>query len=149
MHCSQSEAPLNNYQYPLIQTYTDDSPESVYLGAQYNCPAFYISAENYEFTEKAHTMAIDSADFYQKVGSALLGGVLEEGNWNSYYAAWIYDYANYMNNHDSTSATFLSQRTSDGITNLQQLMLYSDQQLLGHYGKYMYCPLYIVLRVHA
>lgn len=135
MRSSQVEAPLNNYQYPLIQTYTDESPESVFLGAQYNCPAFYIAAENYEFTEKASTMAFNSDAFYKKIGAELLVGILDEGNWNSYYAAWIYDYANYMNIHNAESAAFLRQKTSDGISYLQQLKLYSDQQLLGHYGK--------------
>lgn len=94
-------------------------------------------------------MAFESDAFYKKIGPELLIGVLEEGNWNSYYAAWIYDYANYMNNHDSTSATFLSQKTSDGISYLQQLKLYSDQQLLGHYCKYIHAPMGTLLLLHT
>lgn len=133
--CSQVQAPLGNYQYPLIQTYSGNSPESVYLGATNQCPAWGIAATNYEYSEAATNMEKESADFYNKVHTNLLEGVWVEEYTNSYYANYVYDYANYMDVHDSSAASFLSQKTSTGISNLQQLKLYSDQQLNAWLGE--------------
>ena len=75
-------------------------------------------------------------DFFQKIYTNLLNGVWEASYTSSYFASYIYDYANYMDVHDTSAANFLSQKTSSGISNLQQLKLYSDQQLNGWLGKY-------------
>lgn len=140
MACIQIKAPLDNYQYPLIQTYTSNSPEFVYIGASADCPAFDIHQENYEFSATAADIYQDSARFFQTIGKRFLGDVLGEEYWMSAYAWSIFDYVNYLYIHDSDAHDFLDQEVfvnpSNHITNIEQLRYYADLQLWGWYGTY-------------
>jgi len=120
----------------MIQTYDGNSPESVYLNAQVNCPAFAIAAESSQtFNKDIYVLYEDSYSFYQKVGHELLEGVLDEGSWNFLNAWNIYDYCNYMNKHNKAANAWLALST-DGVNNLQLLRSYANAQQFRWYGMY-------------
>ncbi|KAF2483165.1 histidine phosphatase superfamily [Neohortaea acidophila] len=135
---TQVEGPLGGYQYPLIQTYSFNDPESVFLNAQINCPAFDYVIETYEGSQALTDLADSTASIYQAVGEALLQGIVPSNVWSAYEAWPIWDYLNYQNNYDvNVSAVLSSKAFSDPATGTPYLDLlgwYASELINGWYG---------------
>lgn len=135
----QVASPLNGYQYPLIQSYSFNDPDIVYMAGMYECPAFEIAVGNYLTQPSTFDEIAATNQLYSLAGIGVLDDVLDQDQWNFGNAYPIFDYINYQVAHNTTvanmfsSTLYVDQKT--GITALDRLRWYADQQqysLLGN-----------------
>ncbi|TID21565.1 phosphoglycerate mutase-like protein [Venturia nashicola] len=101
------EAPLNGYQYAMINTVSQYDPYSAYLDGATGCPNLDNSALQYYVSEEFNTTNARTTTMYQSIGHAMLEGVLPQIDWSYANAYLIWDYVTYQNNHDPASKAIL------------------------------------------
>jgi len=133
-----TDYPLNNYQYPLIQTFSALDPDSVYLSGTADCEMWEYGAEVYLNSASFANMTSNTQYLYSLIGPEILSGVLSEKAWTYEYSYPIYEYVDYQNNHNGTLNTLLSNDSSSGIlealysyASLMEYNLNGDQSVSG------------------
>lgn len=95
-------APLSGYQYPRLRSYGQNDYNHVYLDGSANCPEYTKSGASYFDGSSYKTISDQNEAWYKTLIPGILEGVLPESD-IGYFDAWtIYDYLNYMNNHNSS-----------------------------------------------
>ncbi|EME40614.1 hypothetical protein DOTSEDRAFT_37408 [Dothistroma septosporum NZE10] len=128
--------PLNGYQYPYVHTAGALDPNFIYMGANWDCPAFARQARAYTTTPQFSVTQQQFEGLYDAIGSAVLGGVIPPDTWDYWNAYAIYDYLVYQNAHNSTVADALAS-LRDVKTNtsyLTQLSWLASQQQYAQLG---------------
>jgi len=121
---SYMDYPLNNYQYPLIQTFSALDPDSIYISGTTDCEMWNTGYEDYTNSDSFFNMTTNTQYLYSLIGPEILSGVLLEDGWGYANSYPIYEYVDYQNNHNATLNTLLSNDSSTGI--LEALYLYAS-----------------------
>ncbi|RDI80955.1 hypothetical protein Vi05172_g9115 [Venturia inaequalis] len=127
------EAPLNGYQYGVINTVSQYDPYSAYIDGTSSCPNFANSALQYYSSDDFNKTNARTTTMYQSIGEALLKGVLPRSDWGYANAYLIWDFVNYLNNHDPASKAILDDLDSRGdidqmgaLASKKQAQIYGD-----------------------
>ncbi|KAI7331390.1 hypothetical protein KC315_g5152 [Hortaea werneckii] len=135
---SYIDYPLGGYQYPRIHAFSSADVEFPYLGGSLSCPAFNKQALDYRDSKDFRETQAESKPMYEAIGEPLLSDTLIEGAWDYYNAYAIYDYINYRNTHNRSTATLLEgPRYNGGASNssdMDRLRWYADQQQYAQLG---------------
>lgn len=121
------ENPVGGYQYPLIRTVSSRDPQRVYVSGTKYCPQYDNDRLNYISTDEFRQIDLESQALYRKVGNAILTNVLDSSQWGYASAYEIYDYVNYMNEHDTAVAKILASNDFAGV--LDQLLVLANRQV--------------------
>lgn len=106
-------APLGGYQYPRMQTASQNDMNHVWLDGSANCPYYIKSGATYYNTDSYKTLQADTEAFYESLVPGILNGSIVESD-IGYFDAWtVWDYLQYMNTHNQTVA---SQLTIEQLT---------------------------------
>jgi hypothetical protein len=105
---SSVSAPLTGYQYVTLHGVNDDSPETVWIKGDDNCPVLTSASADFTASAEYQSKLASTADFYRSLQPALAdvadyasGG----GSALSYANAYdIFDLINVARIHDNTSA---------------------------------------------
>lgn len=123
---------MNGYQYAQIHTADAWDIEYPFLGAQIGCPAWSIAATDYSTTPEFLQTEAVSKSVYSSVGPVLLSDVIAEDAWDYLNAYAIYDYVSYLDTHNTTAASLLSDprliNSATNVSYLDSLRWYADQQ---------------------
>ncbi|KIV98902.1 uncharacterized protein PV09_09348 [Verruconis gallopava] len=132
------EAPLNGYQYAVVNTVGSTDPYVIYLTGTNNCQSFGDSAQAYYSSETFNNTEEAVQTLYQSLGHAVLNGVIPQDQWSFANAYLIYDYISYQYNHNSTAYDILSgpgyKDSYDqlyGLASEKQWEIYGDQSVSG------------------
>ena len=121
-------APLNGYQYPEIVSVSTLDPNSIYIEGMDDCPAHDASVSEYFATSQYMNLQQSSQAFYDSLQENILNGVFIDGSigYDDAYAIW--DYLNYVQIHNSTAASYV---TDDVLAEARDLV---DQWAFAMYG---------------
>ncbi|RMY74195.1 hypothetical protein D0863_03376 [Hortaea werneckii] len=135
---SYIDYPLDGYQYPRIHAFSSADVEFPYLGGSLSCPAFNKQALDYRDSKDFRETQAESKSMYEAIGEPLLSDTLIEGAWDYYNAYAIYDYINYRNTHNRSTATLLEEPQYNGgasnSSSMDRLRWYADQQQYAQLG---------------
>lgn len=101
------EAPLNGYQYGVINTVSQYDPYSAYIDGATGCPNLDNSALQYYSSDDFNKTNARTTTLYQAIGHAMLSSVLPQIDWSYANAYLIWDYVTYQNNHDPAAKAIL------------------------------------------
>jgi hypothetical protein len=133
--------PNGGYQYPWIQTFSQFSPESIWINGQANC----ANGDNarlrfYNSTEYDRMLKL-TRPLYRAVGPLFTGTDASPEYW-SYATSWgISEFLDYENRHNTTVNTAFRDGGSyagmlpafDELANIKLWDLYGDQSVSGAY----------------
>lgn len=132
------EAPLNGYQYAVVNTVGATDPYIIYLTGTNNCDSFSNSAVEYYSSASFNETEPAVRTLYQSLGHALLNGVLPQDQWSYSNAYMIYDYISYMYRHNATAFETLSGSGYEqsyeqlyGLASQKQWAIYGDKSVSG------------------
>ena len=110
----------------------------MYIGGNIECPAFDESVIEYIFSPEFTATQAASKSVYETIGPIFLGDVSQPDQWDFINAYAIYDYLNYMYEHNTTFNSMLSDSKnidpSTNISYLDTLRWYADQQQYSQLG---------------
>lgn len=125
---TNSTAPLDGYQYVILHGINDNSPDTIWIKGDDECPAYTNSSK--KFTKSTEFRQRDTAtrDFYAGFYDVLSSGVynLKKEDMTYAHAFDIFDLVNVARIHNATSP---ARNVSD--TNLDQLRTLADSAELG------------------
>lgn len=102
-------APLSGYQYPRLQTVSDNDLNHVWLDGSANCPYYTKSGASYYTSETYEIIDNETTAFYLSLFPDILEGYFQAPQ-VGYFDAWtIYDYLQYAYDHNQTVAEKLSE----------------------------------------
>lgn len=102
-------APLSGYQYPRLQTISDNDLNHVWLDGSANCPYYTKSGSSYYTGDVFDLLQNETAEFYLSLFPDVLEGFFEASQ-VGYFDAWtIYDFIQYQYDHNATVAEKLSE----------------------------------------
>jgi hypothetical protein len=132
------EAPLNGYQYAVVNTVGTTDPYIIYLTGTNNCDSFSSSALDYYSSDSFNDTEVSVRTLYQSLGHAVLDGVLPQEQWSYSNAYMIYDYISYLYRHNSTAYETLSGPGYEesyeqlyGLASQKQWEIYGDKSVSG------------------
>ena len=102
-------APLDGYQYPLIETSSSNDLNSIYLAGSENCPMFTQATSEYYQNPSFQALQASTEEFYDSLRPEFLDGVFSNVSIGYFDAYSIYDYLNYAYIHNSTVAESLDE----------------------------------------
>ncbi|KAL1890238.1 hypothetical protein Sste5346_008392 [Sporothrix stenoceras] len=126
--------PLDGYQYPLVTTTSLQDPASAWIEGNLGCSVYQQVAMNYTHSPTASEADSSTTGFYGSLNDTVWKGVFANQDINFYNAYHLYDYANYMYNHDSQVASALDPSDLDELRSLagaQQVGLNGDLTVSG------------------
>ncbi|KAI9844977.1 MAG: hypothetical protein M1837_005121 [Sclerophora amabilis] len=105
--------PLNDYQYPQIETASSIDPNFVWVAGAANCPAYYISGSDYFTTPEFANADSASRDLYESLipEAGPIADLFPESGFSYLNANLIYDYFNFAYAHNSTLQNSLPEST--------------------------------------
>jgi hypothetical protein len=102
-------APLAGYQYPRLQSPSENDLNNVWLDGSNNCPYYTKSGSSYYSSQVYDIVQNQTAEFYLSLYDDILEGYFDPASNLGYFDAWsIYDYLQYQYNHNSTIYDLLS-----------------------------------------
>ena len=101
-------APLNGYQYPLINAVSSNDLNSIWISGSDNCPSHLASADAYYGSLAFETIQNSTADFYASLEPAILDGIFPAASVGYFDAFYIYEYLNYASIHNTSIEQQLS-----------------------------------------
>ncbi|KAL2255698.1 hypothetical protein VTK26DRAFT_2872 [Humicola hyalothermophila] len=111
--------PLAGYQYVTLHGVNDDSPETIWLKGDDNCPAQASASASYRSSAEYQSLLASTRDFYRSL-HPLLSDVYPSASDLSYASAYdIFDLVNVARVHNASSSSSSSPPVSD--TTLDQL----------------------------
>ncbi|QDS74444.1 hypothetical protein FKW77_006351 [Venturia effusa] len=126
------EAPLNGYQYGIINTVSQYDPYSAYLDGAVNCPNFAESALRYYTSEEFNETKSRTTTMYQSIGHALPDSALPQTGWGYANAYLLWDYVSYQNAHDPAAKAILDGPAYRGtIAQMGALASQKQSQVYG------------------
>lgn len=121
---SQVIAPLNGYQYVVVNSIDANSPNSIWLAGGSKCPTFAKASVNYMNSTEFMSLKASTQTFYNSF-AGLLSGVLPENALGYQNAYTIFDYLNVNYIHNQTVKNNLTAE------DLLQLRTLADKHELG------------------
>lgn len=132
------EAPLNGYQYAIVNTVGTTDPYLIYLTGTNNCDMFELSAGDYYNSQEFNDTEASVRTIYQSLGHAMLNGVLPQSQWSYANAYMIYDYLSYQYRHNATSYAVLTGEGYEqsyerlySLASQKQWDIYGDKSVSG------------------
>jgi prostatic aicd phosphatase len=125
---SESQAPLDGYQYVRLHTVGDNSPDTIWIKGDDACPKYVTASKSFMKSDEFIQREEDTRDFYQQFYDVLSEGVynLKPENMSYRNAYNIFDLINVARIHNST---FAARNVSD--EDLLQLRTLADSSELG------------------
>lgn len=126
--------PLDGYQYPLVTTTSLQDPASSWIEGNLACTLYQQSVIDYHNDNDAEELYNSTLDFYHRLWPTLFETTFSETNTNFYFAYELYDYANYMYNHDPQTANTLNASVLEDLrifASVQQLALNANLTVSG------------------
>jgi len=115
--------PQAGFQFPFISTSNSQDENSIYLAGNLVCPAFTSHTNELLSSKVVSTMRAESQTLYDSIQN-FLDPVLIRSNQTFASANEIYEYMSYLNVHNSTVSSWLSQNPAI----LPGLKFYADMQ---------------------
>ncbi|KAM7206208.1 histidine phosphatase superfamily [Rhypophila sp. PSN 637] len=110
--------PLEGYQYPNIQAYGVQDPDSIWTEGHAGCSKYVESLITFRNDQDVANNYAESREFYKSMWEQVFKDVIPEGMANYYNAYALYDYARYQYNHNNDNATGI---TADELATLSRL----------------------------
>ncbi|KAF4983039.1 hypothetical protein FZEAL_1464 [Fusarium zealandicum] len=125
---SESEAPLDGYQYVRLQTISDNSPDTIWIKGDDACPKYITASKAFMDSDVFAQRTDDTKDFYEGFYDVLSDGVynLQPENMTYRNAYNIFDLVNVARIHNESSP---ARNVSDA--DLLQLRALADSAELG------------------
>lgn len=125
---TNSTSPLGGYQYVILQSINDNSPDTIWIKGDDECPAYTKSSKGFTKSDEFRVRDEATRDFYSGFYDVLSSGVynLKREDMTYAHAFDIFDLVNVARIHNATSA---ARNVSDA--NLAQLRTLADSAELG------------------
>ncbi|KAA8908329.1 histidine phosphatase superfamily, partial [Sphaerosporella brunnea] len=112
------EAPLSGYQYAPLTTVTTDSPSTIWLKGDDQCPVYDDASAQWNTTDQYKALEASTKNFYQSFYDKIFAGVMPQSKMSYANAYTIFDYINVGVVHNSTIADVV---TSEQLFQLRTL----------------------------
>ena len=131
--------PLNGYQYTTINSVGGFDLGYPFIAGNIGCQGWDDAYTEYRQTDQYMQREIESQSVYDAIGPVFLQDIgMPSKEWGYINAYVIYDYLNYLNQHNSTVSQILSDpRFVNAATNtsyLEMLRWYADEQQFVQLG---------------
>ena len=120
--------PLEGYQYPQLETFSRQDPNSIMIDGQSNCPLYFDATAEFASSDEAIRTKSASQEFYNGIQSDIFNDILPGFNVSFNNAYLIFDYLNYQKIHDET----IKQKLTDA--DLSRARDLANQQIRAFNG---------------